>query len=124
MDEIKQQINFNNLEDELKYLTCLIFSQKTECKDQINYLNIIKEKLKIPDATPKTKTSLQPKSKKSKIEASIKNEKNFKIFPHPIFKISKIPNENNPYEWFKNMDHNILRIPTFIGRFKELIYEK
>jgi hypothetical protein len=46
-----------------------------------------------------------------------------KIYPYPIFKIKDLPNHCNPFPWFENMERNSLSIPTFIGKFKELIWD-
>ena len=95
MDKIKKQMNFHDLEDELKYISGLIFSDN-QCKNQLKHYPI---------------------------EDQIENFNTYEIFPHPIFKVNELPYENKAFEWFYGKDKNFLQIPTFVGRFKELIYK-
>lgn len=44
------------------------------------------------------------------------------ILPYPIFKISEIPLEEQSDEW-SSEEKNKLRLPTFVGKLKEIIYK-
>ena len=65
------------------------------------------------------KHSLRESHRKNVTQAIRKN----KIYPYPIFKIKDLPNQEKPFIWFENMESNSLNIPTFIGKFKELIWD-
>lgn len=104
MEKIKEDIEFNNLKDELKYITLLILSQSHEFKKMTRYKEIIEEK-------------------EEEILKFDKDLDYFEILPYPLFKIKDVPLEKRANDWFKEKDKNSLKIPTFVGKFKELIYK-
>jgi hypothetical protein len=117
MEKIKTEINFTSLPDNLKYITYLLFSESRESSCLTKYSKIF-EKKEIADKTRKENNSNNSEISKNKNNPEI----NYEILPHPIFKVKNLPNQNMPYSWFENMEKNSLNIPTFVGKFKELIY--
>lgn len=98
MEKIKEEINFSKLKDELKYISCLIFSNKNSCKRFIE--------------------------NNEEDYAQLDEVSEYKIIPKPIFNLSEIPNEVKDLNWMHFKNKKYLQIPTFAGKFKELIYEK
>ena len=163
---MEKTIDYKNLKDEEKYMTCLLFSDFNEVKKTETFSNLIdllqgnsdsEENEEVESGSPlanKRNNSKEEKIKKLQTEdfqkiASeeekttektlensinkttshirerknlIMGKKNFDASPFPIFKIKDIPNENNPSPWFKNMKKDVLHIPTFVGKFKELVH--
>ena len=84
-------------------------------RDDLNYKTLKKEHKVIVDIILK--------------DQNFKNDMKFEtengdqvddLLPYPIFKISELPSEEKALEWFQ--DKNKLRIPTFVGKLKEVLF--
>ncbi len=85
-------------------------------KEDIHYINLTKKHKYLVDLL------LESKCFKRELKyKTCKGDQINDVLPFPIFKISELPLEDKPKIWFIE-EKRKYRIPTFIGKFKEIIF--
>jgi len=86
-------------------------------KKDINYNKLSKEQMFLIDILLKDKAF-----KCDKIYETDQDDEIDDVFPFPIFKVSELPNGESADLWYSE-EKNKLRVPTFIGKLKEIKFD-
>jgi hypothetical protein len=86
-------------------------------KKDINYNKLSKEQMFLIDILLKDKSF-----KRDMIYETDQDDEIDDVFPFPIFKISELPTGESAELWYTEKK-NKLRVPTFVGKLKEIIFD-
>ena len=86
-------------------------------KKDINYNKLSKEQMFLIDILLKDKSF-----KRDMIYETDQGDEIDDVFPFPIFKISELPTGESAELWYTEKK-NKLRVPTFVGKLKEIIFD-
>jgi len=87
---------------------------ESSIRNELNYNKLPKEQIFVIDILLKDKSF-----KRNMIYETDQGNEIENVLPFPIFKVSGLPTEESAELWF-NEKKNKLRIPTFVGKLKEL----
>lgn len=85
-------------------------------RSDLNYKKLSKEHKFLVDILVKDKTF-----KRDMVYETDQGDEIENIYPFPLFKVSELPTEEAAELWY-NEEKNKLRVPVFVGKLKEIIF--